>query len=99
VASTGPTTDGPVALQLGVLATTLHEYDDAERHFAEALDVSNTLSAPYWIARTQLEWAEMLRRRAKPDDAARASTLLTAALEAARTYGFGALETRTKALL
>ena len=99
VPCSGPTTDGPVALHLGVLATTLQEYDDAERHFAEALDISNNLSAPYWVARTQLEWAELLRRRAEPDDAPHAKTLLTAALEAARTYGFGALEARTTALL
>ena len=53
---------GPVALYLGTLAMHLGRYDAAAGHFAEALDVSERLESPYWIARTQIAWAQLDRK-------------------------------------
>ena len=88
------TTQGPVALYLGILATALDDYEAADGHFNESLDVSKRLRAPYLTALTQIELAKMLRKRGEPDDAPRASMLLAEATEAAQRYGFAGLERR-----
>jgi len=92
-------TDGPTALHLGMLATLLERPDEAHEHFVEALDVSLRLESPYWVARTQVEWATMLRRRAGAEQGQRAEELLSGALVAARQYGFKTVEARALALL
>jgi tetratricopeptide (TPR) repeat protein len=85
------TNGGAVALYLGMLATVLEHFDDAEAHFAEALEIHERLQAPYWIARTQLEQARMLLAGAGPDDALRAAVLLDQVEATAESYGFAAL--------
>ena len=92
------TAQGPVALYLGILATALDDYEAADGHFNESLDVSERLQAPYWTALTQIELAKMLRERSEPDDAPRASLLLAEATEAAQRYGFAGLERRVHAI-
>jgi tetratricopeptide (TPR) repeat protein len=91
--------DDPVAQALGMLATTLGRYDDAERHFGEALTIGERFEAPAFLARTRLEWARMLTRRAGDGDPARAKTLATEALAAAESFGFDRVADRARSLL
>ncbi|HEY6427397.1 MAG TPA: tetratricopeptide repeat protein, partial [Acidimicrobiales bacterium] len=83
------TTQGPVALHLGTLALLRGQHEEADGYFAEALDVSRRLESPYWIARTQIEQARLLRdaNRGSED----AESLLASALDTARQHGFGAM--------
>ena len=85
------TSEGPLARSLGRLAHLLEQPDAAEAHFRTALSINERLKAPYWIARTQLDYADLLRDVGKTDEAAR---LVDQALETAKTFGFAALESR-----
>ena len=87
----------PVAFHLGILAVLLKLGEEADEHFREALDISERLNWPYFIARTQIEWARFLRERGQ-DDAGNAGTMLESALSTARRYGFGALIERAEAV-
>ena len=87
-----PNTVGPVAMYLGMLASALGSYEVAKAHFAEALDVSERLEAPYWVARIELEWSMMLVQGTQPDDDGDAMEMLARVLEIARRYGFVGLE-------
>ena len=89
------TSQGPVAFHLGCLATLLVRLDEAERHFTEALDVSQKLGFPYWIARTQIARARFLREMDQPQSVER---LLGDALDVAKRHGFGALVEQGEAL-
>ena len=82
---------GAVALYLGMLATVLDRFDDAEAHFIEAMEINERMQAPYWIARTQLEHARMLLARSRPDDTSRATAFLDQVETTAAQYGFAAL--------
>jgi class 3 adenylate cyclase/tetratricopeptide (TPR) repeat protein len=93
------TVNGDVAMYLGLLATTLGRYDDAEVHFVEAHAMHERIGAPYWLAVTRVDWAKMLRRRARPGDRERARAMLDQALATAREYGFGGVERQTMQLL
>ncbi len=82
---------GGIARHLGRLAAELGRYDDADRHFAVALDLHERIRAPYWIASTLLDLRDMLTRRGAPGDHARADESLTRAREIARAHGFAGL--------
>jgi hypothetical protein len=68
----------------------LGQYDDAESLFQGALSINKRLEAPYWIARTKLDYADLLVERAESDDLAKARAIVD---------GFGALERRASVLL
>lgn len=68
-----------VAHHLGLLATALGRYDEAERCFREATAIHERIAAPHRVARTRLEWARMLLARRDPGDEERARDLLDAA--------------------
>jgi hypothetical protein len=89
------TSQGPVAFHLGCLATLLGRVDEAKGHFTDALEVSQKLGFPYWIARTQIAQACFLRETARPHGA---EGLIWDALDAARQHGFGALVEQAEAL-
>jgi len=99
VASVGSAIDGPVALYLGALSTFFGAWEEADGHFAEALDVSRSLRAPYWTGCTQVEWARMLLQRARSDDVRTARTMLMGVRDTARHHGFAALETQVTTIL
>jgi tetratricopeptide (TPR) repeat protein len=82
---------GAVARSLGRLAHLLEQPDVAQAHFRAALSINERLNAPYWIAQTQFDYADLLRNVGKVDEAAR---LVDQALEIATTSGFAALESR-----
>ena len=75
---TAACTNGAVARQLGLVATTLERFDEADAHFASAHEIHERFDAPVWVARTDLEWASMLLRRGGDADADRAKRLLGA---------------------
>jgi hypothetical protein len=90
---------GSVAHYLGLLATTLARFDEAEGHFTAASATHAHLGAPPWLARTRLEWARMLVGRGGCGDAERARELLTQALATARELGLAGVERRAVVLL
>lgn len=83
---------------LGLLATTIGRFDDAEARFAAAA-THERIQAPTWLARTRLEWARMLLVRRQPGDVERARELLGQALATARELGLGNIERQAVALL
>lgn len=86
---------GPVAHHLGCLAGALERVETADAHFEQAVAVSGRMQDVYWLAQSQLEWADSLKDR----DLLRARPLLEAALSSARQYGFRAIEARASDLL
>ncbi len=51
---------GPVARNLGLLAATTGRWDDAQRHFDEALEISERIGAQSWLERTRRDSARLL---------------------------------------
>jgi tetratricopeptide (TPR) repeat protein len=90
---------GSVQHYLGLLATTMGRFDDAEARFAAAATTHQRIQAPTWLARTRLEWARMLLARRQPGDAERARELLDQAITTAREFGLGNVERKALALL
>jgi tetratricopeptide (TPR) repeat protein len=74
---------GPVARYLGILAATTSRWEDAARHFEDALALSARIGARPLLAHTQDDYAHMLLARHRPGDRARALELLD---EAVSTY-------------
>ena len=64
---------GPVAHFLALAAATMEHWDDAARHFEEAMETNERIGARSWLARSQHECARVLIARASAGDAARAS--------------------------
>src|SRR5262249_31167196 len=83
---------GAVARPLGVLATLLGRYDDAERHFEKALEMNARIRARIWVAHTQHDYARMLTARDGPGDREKAAALAAQALATAREVGMKPLE-------
>jgi DNA-binding SARP family transcriptional activator len=78
---------GSAARYLGLLATTLGHFEAAAEHYEEALAMNERLGLRPWLARTQEDFARMLRLRARPQDEERAEALHTTALAAYRELG------------
>jgi tetratricopeptide (TPR) repeat protein len=87
---------GSVARSLGVLATLLADYDEAEQHFRVALAANERMGAQPWVARTQHGYAQLLLARDAPGDRERAGELLGTALDTARSLGMVTLATRVE---
>jgi signal peptidase I len=49
---------GPTARLLALLEIVLDQPNDADGHFAEAIDFSRGMTSPVWTARCQLDWAQ-----------------------------------------
>src|SRR2546425_9762971 len=90
---------GATAHYLALLATTLGDFDEAERRFTDAATTHERIGAPHWLARTRLEWARMLLRRDRPGDKQRAQDLLGQALTIARERSLANIERRAVQLL
>jgi class 3 adenylate cyclase/tetratricopeptide (TPR) repeat protein len=90
---------GSASHHLGMLATVLGRFDEAEQHFAAAEATHARIGAPTWLARTRLECARMLLTRRRPGDADRARELLGRALDTARSLGLAKVERDAVALL
>ncbi len=90
---------GSAGRQLGILAGTMRRWEDAERHFEDALAMNTRMGARPWVARTQFDYAVMLRRRAAAGDSARARELLQQALATAQEIGMVKVAVDCEALL
>jgi DNA-binding SARP family transcriptional activator/tetratricopeptide (TPR) repeat protein len=78
---------GSVARYLGMLATTVERWDEAERHFEKALAFNTSMGARPWLAHTASDYARMLRARNGRGDHERADELLETALRTYRELG------------
>jgi hypothetical protein len=90
---------GAISYYLGLLATVLRSFSQAEEHFGAAAESHESIGAPIWLARTRLEWAAMLHRRGAPGDGDQAGRLLEQALETATHLGLPGVERRGRDLL
>jgi class 3 adenylate cyclase/tetratricopeptide (TPR) repeat protein len=88
---------GALSRYLGALATTLGRWDDAARHFQDAMTMNARMEALPWLAHTQCQYAFMLIARDQAGDRDQAAGLLNAALVTARQLGMRALEERLTA--
>jgi predicted ATPase/DNA-binding SARP family transcriptional activator len=84
---------------LGMLATTLGRFDDAQRHFEGSIKFMRALGARLYIVRAEIEYARMLLLRARAGDTDRASALLSDALASAQELGTEAWASRAQDLL
>jgi tetratricopeptide (TPR) repeat protein len=94
IASNPATVEGAIARPLGRLCGALERYDEGERHLATALAVHEAWSAPYLVARTQLDWAELCLARNAPGDTERAVRLVVGARTLAERHGLLGLQRR-----
>ena len=85
---------GPASHYLGLLAATMERWEEAARHFEDALAMNTRMGARPWLAHTQHEYATMLLARNQPGDREEATALLNEALATARELGMRALEAR-----
>ncbi|MGH9010386.1 MAG: ATP-binding protein [Acidimicrobiia bacterium] len=99
VVTVGPWPLNCVSHYLGLLATSLGRFDEAEARFQAAASTQLRVGAPTWLARTRLEWGRMLLTRRQPGDSERARELLDQALATARELGLGTVERRAAAAL
>ncbi|MBL8925164.1 MAG: AAA family ATPase, partial [Pseudonocardia sp.] len=89
---------GPVDRYLGMLCATCGRWDEAERHFTEALRRNSAMGSPTWSAHTRYAHARMLLTRRSRGDAERATTLLAAAARIAHNHALTALLARIEKL-
>ena len=78
---------GSISRYLGLLAATMRQWSDAERHFEDALTMNQRMGARPWVARTQEDYAHLLRARHAPGDRERAEELLDQALATYKELG------------
>jgi tetratricopeptide (TPR) repeat protein len=91
-------TFGSVARGLGVLATTMGRFEDAERHFDVAIDTERRMEARPWVAHAQHGLASMLLVRGAAGDGERANALLDKVRAAYRELGMESWVARARAV-
>jgi len=80
-------TTGAVSRSLALLAATMRRWQDAERHFEDALRTNAQLGDKPWLAHTRAQYARMLLDRDAPGDRDKAFRLLTEAIAMYRQIG------------
>jgi DNA-binding SARP family transcriptional activator len=71
---------GSASRYLGLLASTLSRWAEAERHFDAAIDMNAQMGARPWSSHTQHDYARMLLVRGESTDGERALELIAGAL-------------------
>jgi class 3 adenylate cyclase len=94
----GVTCIGAASRYVGNLAALMGRWDEAEKHYQEAMELNARLGAPPWVAMTLYNFADMLLARDEPGDREKALALLTQALDTAQEMGMKALVERALAL-
>ena len=97
---TGISAMGPVSMYLGGLAAVADRYDEAERYFEEAVEI--TTAGPllkFFLAWSEFLWGQMLLKRGRPEDRDGARDLLLQARDRAATEGYGRIENQATAAL
>jgi tetratricopeptide (TPR) repeat protein len=82
---------GAAGRYLGLLATLLERFDDAESHFEEALAMERRMGARTWEAYVRLDYARMLLRRDARGDRTAARSQLRAASALVKQLGLDGL--------
>ncbi|MBA4182099.1 MAG: hypothetical protein C0506_16050, partial [Anaerolinea sp.] len=90
---------GSVSRYLGMLATTLGHFDDAERHFDESDSMNSRLHAGPLLAHTKVDRARMHLARHGRGDRRRARVLLEEASERFEGFGMSYHASRARDLL
>jgi class 3 adenylate cyclase len=78
---------GPADRYLGMLASLIGRWEDAESHFIDATAFCERMPSPSYLAQTRYDYAQMFLRRAAEGDRHRALDLLSTAGEAAQRMG------------
>src|SRR5439155_2195352 len=81
------TAAGAVSRSLALLAETMRRWEDAERHFEDAIRTNAQLGDEPWLAHTRAQYARMLIDRNGPGDRDKAFRLLTEAIATYRQVG------------
>lgn len=89
----------PVDRVLGLLAMLLGDYDQAEMHFRDALEMCEKVGARTFSVGTRVDWAELLDARGAPEDAPHKDQLVKEALREARELGLAYYERRLKQII
>ncbi len=89
---------GSAAGYLGLLASTMGRFDEAKRHFEDALARNREMGARGWTTFTQINYAEMLLVRGVPGDREEAARLLDETTSTATELGLKLLLGRTDSL-
>jgi hypothetical protein len=76
---------GSVSGGLGLLAATMGRWDEATRHFEDAIAMNTRMGARPWVARAQHDYAAMRLTRDAPEDRQKARELLALALRRSGT--------------
>jgi tetratricopeptide (TPR) repeat protein len=82
---------GAAARYLGILATTMSEWQAAERHFLRAMELDSIMAARPWLAHSAYEYGLMLLARGRDTDRPGAFSLLNEALDSAQKMGMAYL--------
>jgi DNA-binding SARP family transcriptional activator len=88
---------GSASRSLGILATTMSCWEEAERHFEQALEMNARMEARPWVAHTRHDYGRMLIRRGNSGDPARGEELLRAAASAYEELGMTTWQERAMA--
>jgi tetratricopeptide (TPR) repeat protein len=78
---------GPIARSIGIVASVLGDFANAERHFLAAIDLSEETGLRVSLAQGRMNYGDMLLRRDGPGDREKARALLRQAVEAAQDMG------------
>lgn len=89
---------GSVWRALGILAAGLSRLEDAEKHFAFAIEHNDRMGARLWTADTQVRFGRMLLTRDAPGDIERADLLLNDALQTSRSLDLVRVEREVREL-
>ena len=82
---------GSVSRGLGILAAMLARWDEATRHFEDALRLNDEMGTRPWLAHTQYDYARALLSRDATGDRERAHDLAAEANATAQELGMNAL--------
>lgn len=80
--------------RLGMLAAALGRWDQATRHFNDAISLTRRSGLIPWLAHTQFAYAETLLQRGRREDDTSAAVALGNAREIARVFGMVRLQRR-----
>jgi tetratricopeptide (TPR) repeat protein len=89
--------EGSWSRPLGLLAATMGRWDEARRHFEDAIAANQNIGARPWVAQTQVAYADMLLATGDDRDRARANELQAAARVIAEELGMPGLLARLPA--
>ncbi len=78
---------GPIDRILGLLERALGRFDDAVHHHKSAIELATRAAAPLCRAHSEIELAETLIQRGRPEDTARSRKLIVAASATYRRLG------------